>query len=150
MNFLPIPSVQACQRFHTSPQNPRFFLRSISHFRVDVLPFSAWEHNLTLKGRCFRRVRISVFLAKDPFRTAAPLWGQATQILSNLSPKRDSAVLKGSSKFHIFVKYVKVDRREGEISGKLYLTKLDTILRNNMEKKTLQLRGCGQKETTYY
>ena len=32
------------------------------------------------------RVKFSFFY---PFRTAVPFWGQTTQILSNLSPKRD-------------------------------------------------------------
>ena len=31
----------------------------------------------------------------NPFRTAVPLWGQSSQMISNLSPKRGSAVLKG-------------------------------------------------------
>ena len=64
----------------------------IIQIRNPCMPWkvSAFKRESIICPRCERL---------HPFRTAAPLWGQTTQILSNMSPKRDcgSKRVKGAN-----------------------------------------------------
>ena len=80
---------KVCTPIHPSAQQSTSRLRFLVFFFL-LLLVCFWSRRLSCSKYSWRRQPLGrQRLPLNHFRTAVPLWGQTTQILSNLSPERD-------------------------------------------------------------